>query len=550
MAGEMQTKLVEMLKLCAPDPRVLRCLRRIYPPTVKYGQSIPTEQTIVEKFEHKEDDASNTDALWTRTTLTVTGMLAYGLPPATGGETAADTLRRIEHNLMQPRQYLRWQVGSKVVIEVGNKNTGVALDANKGPMPQAISTGVITEGSIEVRFSVVTCVINCPSQGNGSARRGFASNRWSQTETYDRTGYCTLQTSGLVICRTDLQQLPDQLRGLVAPPVRQGYQRINSKYTLSPDGTQLQYDCEDREFYLPPPLMEVQDSVTGQTISTQALEADGNMVVVSSKHGALWTGIVTVKLKGPKNIAKQDLLGRAIEIAQSMIAPFLSKKNPRTGVIGSAAQELRIDSGIYVNEVNVQLTGMLDYEIVKASLPGRGGAIGLLSQIPTGSEPRNQPGISPTIRGNGQFLAMLSAVFQDPCIDVALVRADLTNTSQLVSPGITGELTGSNVDLSQFGSNGGGGLTVSTPTTQPATTITNTPQDQRVNPATIAVGPVSQNPPPPDIAYDVWQMHLDYEYDTGGVVLPATKDGSKAQYIRVRNGNLVMVVTWTDGRGT
>ena len=63
MAGEMQTKLVEMLKLCAPDPRVLRCLRRIYPPTVKYGQSIPTEQTIVEKFEHKEDDATLRRAL-------------------------------------------------------------------------------------------------------------------------------------------------------------------------------------------------------------------------------------------------------------------------------------------------------------------------------------------------------------------------------------------------------------------------------------------------------------------------------------------------------
>ena len=28
-------------------------------------------------------------------------------------------------------------------------------------------------------------------------------------------------------------------------------------------------------------------------------------------------------------------------------------------------------------------------------------------------------------------------------------------------------------------------------------------------------------------------------------MLPATKDGSKAQYIRVRNGNLQMVVTWT-----
>lgn len=515
--------------------------------TFQYG-TVTLTHVKTESFEQRtEYDPSNTDALWTRTSLTVTGMLAYGLPPAAGGETAAETLKRIEHSLMQPRQYLRYQVGSKTVIEVGDKNTGKAVDANKGPMPQSITTGVITEGSIEVRFSIVTCIITCPSLGNGSARRGFASNRWSQTETYDRTGYCTLQTSGLVICRTDLQQFPDQLRGVVAPPVRQGYQRINSKYTLSPDGTQLQYDCEDREFYLPPPFMTYQDPASGQTMLTQALEADGNMVVVSSKHGAMWTGIVTVKLKAPKYVDKQALLGRAIEIAQSIIAPFLSKRNPRTNVAASAVQDYRIETPIYANEINVQVSGMLDYVAVKTALPGGGGAIGLVNQIPAGSITKNQPGISPTLRGNGQFLQMLSAVFQDPCIDVALVRADVTSVTQLVTPDITGELTGSNVDIRNFGSNGGGLAVPTQPAKTPAN-APNTPQDQRQNPATIAIGPINKDPAAPDIAYDVWSMQLDYEYDTGAVVLPSTKSGQKASYIRVRNGNLVMVVTWTAQR--
>jgi hypothetical protein len=109
--------------------------------TFQYG-SIVLTHVKTESFEQRtEYDPSNTDALWTRTTLTVTGMLAYGLPPATGGETAADTLRRIEHNLMQPRQYLRWQVGSKVVIEVGNKNTGVALERSRGDLVEKSRTG-------------------------------------------------------------------------------------------------------------------------------------------------------------------------------------------------------------------------------------------------------------------------------------------------------------------------------------------------------------------------------------------------------------------------
>lgn len=537
--------------------------------TFQYG-TVTLTHVKTESFEQRtEYDPSNTDALWTRTSLTVTGMLAYGLPPAAGGETAAETLKRIEHSLMQPRQYLRYQVGSKTVIEVGDKNTGKAVDVNKGPMPQSITTGVITEGSIEVRFSVVTCIITCPSLGNGSALRGFASNRWSQTESYDKAAYCTLQTSGIVICRTDLKQQPDQLREVIAPPIRQGYQRVNSRYTLTPDGTHLQYEIEDREFYLPPPFVTFQDSTNNnQTTSTQALEADGNMMVTTSHAGNKWMGVVTVRLRGQKNVPKSALLSRCLDIAQSMLKPWLLKNAVTNQIV---TQDMKIDSALYENEVHVQIQGWLDPNVIRQALPGGTGKISLLSQTPAYSSFNNQPGVAPAIRGNGQFLALLGAVFQDPCINAAIAididaPGELAQGDQIlgeyVDPGFTingGGLTGSTIDITQFGSNGGGGGGATNlglqsingggtvgAGNQVSKPLANNYSSMRINPASIGIGPVSQSySPPPDVAYDVWMMKLDYEYDTGAVVLPSTKDGQKSSYIRVRNGSLMMVVSWT-----
>lgn len=527
--------------------------------TFQYG-TVTLTHVKTESFDQStEYDPSNTDQLWTRTTLTVTGILAAGLNPAKTGETAADVLRRIEHNLNRPRQYLRYQIGNKTVIEIGDPNNPTsALDVAKGPLPKGLSTVMITEGSIEIRFTVTCATVACDS-GGAAATRGFASNRWSQKETYDKTGYCTLVTTGLLIGRTDLRVTPDQMRGAIAPPVRQGYQREFSNYTLSEDGLRLSYDYQDKEYYLPPPLIEYQDA-NGNVYATQALEANGEMTVVSSAHGSRYMGIVTCTLKGPKGLPKYQLLGRAIAIAKAMISPFIIRQVPINGGANVIpGQELRVSHRYYESEVSVQLTGSLDYAAVKAALPGGGGPIGLFDQIPLGSQAVDQPGISPTIRGNGQFLQMLGATFQDPCVFIALLQADLTSVDQIKQIS-GGQLTGSNVDLSQYGSGAGGNVATA------ATGITSTSYSaspgvinnakpgangnpnvlQRINPASIGVGQISQTQPPlSDIAYDIWLCNITYDYDTGVVVLPSTKAGQLASKIRVRNALLYVTVTWS-----
>jgi hypothetical protein len=54
MPSEEQGKIVAALKLCAPDPRMVRCLRLIYPKQVAYGQTEPSDQYILREFAHSE----------------------------------------------------------------------------------------------------------------------------------------------------------------------------------------------------------------------------------------------------------------------------------------------------------------------------------------------------------------------------------------------------------------------------------------------------------------------------------------------------------------
>lgn len=63
MPHDDQSKIVAALRLCADDPRILRCLRRIYPKQTYMGNAEPQDQQILRDFAHKRDDATLRTAL-------------------------------------------------------------------------------------------------------------------------------------------------------------------------------------------------------------------------------------------------------------------------------------------------------------------------------------------------------------------------------------------------------------------------------------------------------------------------------------------------------
>jgi len=63
MSSEEQGKIVAALRLCDENPRILNCLKRIYPKQPRYGTSELYDQQIIAEFKHKRDDATLRTAL-------------------------------------------------------------------------------------------------------------------------------------------------------------------------------------------------------------------------------------------------------------------------------------------------------------------------------------------------------------------------------------------------------------------------------------------------------------------------------------------------------
>jgi len=63
MSSEEQGKIVAALRLCDDNPRILSCLKRIYPKQPRYGTVELYEQQIIADFKHKRDDATLRTAL-------------------------------------------------------------------------------------------------------------------------------------------------------------------------------------------------------------------------------------------------------------------------------------------------------------------------------------------------------------------------------------------------------------------------------------------------------------------------------------------------------
>ncbi len=63
MPSEEQGKIVAALRLCDDNPRILSCLKRIYPKQPRYGSSELYDQQIIAEFKHKRDDATLRTAL-------------------------------------------------------------------------------------------------------------------------------------------------------------------------------------------------------------------------------------------------------------------------------------------------------------------------------------------------------------------------------------------------------------------------------------------------------------------------------------------------------
>ncbi len=132
-----------------------------------------------------------------------------------------------------------------------------------------------------------------PDPGSGGE---ILNNRWSISESKDQNWVTTRRIEGTL--RTRRAEFDAQLyRASVFPPLMLGYRRMSQNFVSDPTGTVLKYAIEDKQEYASAPAPAVDWDCT-HTESTTA-------------QGAVQAANFTIRLTGPQNVDKADLIATA-----------------------------------------------------------------------------------------------------------------------------------------------------------------------------------------------------------------------------------------------
>lgn len=431
-------------------------------------------------------DPSNTDVLWFTYTLRTESIFSvgtavfggdsfvpFGLPDLEAGETSPhEIMARLRHMLLQPRKPLLFQAGSGLPGEFLLDVSG-GLDANNGPKPLRCDIAQLTETTFRVLWDVEVSLADC----DNTAQR-FASNRWEQTHDIDAKGFSTLTTTGELVVRSDMRVNPDQLRGLVAPPLGNDFVR-EASYQLDRSGLKLQYRFRDVQKYILPP--------DGCTV------VDGDTAITGTHDGGVLTGSVRVVLEGLKGEKPRNLMataclmafrkleslkpvernGGAVVLSQcgyrqwhadnrvevtltAMLrtTPFVSGTTPALefgkgvangvkDVVTGDLADIAVHAAIVANEELMEAADpeeaaravALDQQLREARerlaqrMKDGGPPVGLAQAPPwdrfgddLAFTDQDVPGLDPGLRGNVPFLQMVAAAFRDPCTRDVVAR--------------------------------------------------------------------------------------------------------------------------------
>lgn len=451
-------------------------------------------------------DPTNTDAMWQNTYVKVRGFVSAseGQFPSSG---SAATLAGLMDKLSAPRRSLTYKIGATTMVS----HPG-GLDAKLGPIPDKPKIHEVNTGVFLVEFGVRCFQVRCDT--DCEENDPVVSLRWTQTESFDENWYSRLTTQGRLIVRSDLLQSGDSFRAQATPPILPDYKRVSARYTLSPDGTQLEFQFEDQEVDRLPPL--------GCT------KASGKFTVTSPKPGISRFGQVDIHLEGPKGSSRKRLMVRAIAMGYSkLLSERFFTENQSLPIIWGTFRE-----DLFEAAVDVSMQGMLAPIVggsfiaatsgVFAGTPGDNtpppDIMRSVGQMPFGMASDRQ-GLAPPIRK--RLAGLLAAAFRDPC-------ACLVAETELRTDGATG---------------GSGNPDIIGPPNQ-------------VPEADIGTAELSTFPSVVDLVtdrapYDTYSIESSYGFNSGKVQMPATGigvNGGVGKVVELVGEQMVLTVTWVAGR--
>jgi hypothetical protein len=335
------------------------------------------------------------DVLFTKIVFDMAGIISAPIPPALLGETATTTLARLAHYFEQKRKAFQYSVGGQPLVTWAG-----GPDCANGPHPSGVKVRRVHGSEVyHIEFRIEVNICTCPQD----PRQPWVAHRWTEDVTLDDTARTTKTRRGRITTRGDMRVSADEVRGLVVPPIDEGFTREESRYLLQSDGLALDYSYRDREQYVMPP--------------GPAWKASGTYTE-STPTAAQRFGEVRVTLRGNTQTDKDDLMRVAVSVAWSKLAGQVFFGDPKDMVIAIGA----LQEDLYEPEVSV---------VVRARLKPLTGRIGKVpvdlsrfNLFPFGSDP-NKDRITPPDPGDRGTagLELVAQVLNDPCLSQTIIKA-------------------------------------------------------------------------------------------------------------------------------
>lgn len=379
------------------------------------GITLPFTKTNGIEFRPQRSD-DGMDYLYTKGSFDVRAVVSADQFAAQyPGKTATEIMSQVEHKLNQPRKEFHYAVNGQDLVALP-----AGPDAANGPFGLGVSVQEVNGSECYIiNFKIEVAFIQCPDPpGNPQPTSLWVSHRWTESQDIDQAAFSTITRRGKIVARGDMTSNADQLRGLIAPTLGDGFLRESAHYELASDGLSLVYTFVDKEVYLQPPGLI--DSVD------DAYRAEGSYTQ-SSTDGAVSYGECHVRLWGAKNTSKTDLMRQAIVMCMAKLEAGDVQKNPKTGAILLKGAVLRTE--LYENSCEVSIRAMLK------GLPARHKGVPVsfrsFESFPDGSE----PGIPPTDTGDrgSAGLLLVAQALKDPCLQTTVLQQNGAgpNTSTL-----------------------------------------------------------------------------------------------------------------------
>lgn len=265
-------------------------------------------------------------------------------------DNAAQIMALLRARLLRPRRQLRMTFNGIDLIPSTSGNRG-HVDAKNGPQPQHCNPIQLSNETFLVEYRIVAHYF----QNRGISldpntyepRAVLLYNRWSETADIDSRNFTTRTREGTYAIRSDNKpgKIADEIRADMAMlGVPDGFNRVSSHYTVTPDGLAIQYRVVDRELFKQPP--------------SPAYEADGSYTETTPyRGGTVRFGEVRVHLKGAKDTDQGKLIKTAVAVAASKLLIAGAERSSTQGI--GLLDYSSITQQLYENEVEVRLRAQL-----------------------------------------------------------------------------------------------------------------------------------------------------------------------------------------------